>query len=366
MTKLHELAALGQSIWYDNIRRGILASGEFAQLLEEGILGVTSNPTILEKAIVQSNDYDTAMQTLAGQGLSAQEIYEALALEDIGRAADMLRPAYERTNGLDGYVSLEVSPLLAHDTRDTIAEARRLFSTLNRPNVMIKVPATPAGIPAIEALIGEGRNINVTLIFSLHQYEAVTEAYLAGLEQYAGQGGNLGQVASVASFFVSRVDTKIDKALADRGNTALQGKAAIANSKIVYARFKEIFSGARWEALAARGARVQRPLWASTSTKNPAYPDTLYVDALIGAHTVNTVPPQTVSAILDHARVALTLESGVDEARAQLAALAPLGIDLGAVTQQLQDEGVASFASAFESLIGSIEAKRQQFLPKAP
>lgn len=360
MTKLHELAQLGQSVWYDYIRRGELVSGEFQRLIEMGVLGVTSNPTIFERAIAHSDDYDDAMRRLVAEGCTVQETYEALALEDIGRAADMLRPVYDQTEGQDGYVSLEVDPHLAHDTRRTISEARRLFHTLGRPNVLIKVPATPAGIPAIETLIGEGININITLIFSLQQYEAVVGAYLAGLEKLAAENGDLSRVASVASFFVSRVDTAVDKLLEARGNTDLLGKTAIANSKVVYARFKELFDGERWERLAARGARVQRPLWASTSTKNPNYPDTLYVDNLIGPHTVNTMPPQTLEATLDHGRVALTIEVGLDEARAQLAALAEVGIDLDEVTQQLQDDGVAAFAKSFDSLMEAIAQKREQ------
>ncbi len=362
MTVLHKLAELGQSIWYDNIRRGILDSGEFQALLDAGILGVTSNPSIFEAAIAKSSDYDADLNALIESGASVKEIYEALALEDIGRAADMLRPVYDRTNGLDGYVSLEVSPLLADETEQTIAEARRLFKALGRPNIMIKVPATPAGFPAIQTLIGEGININVTLIFSLSQYESVTAAYIAGLEALAASGGDLSKVASVASFFVSRVDSKVDALLETKGNTALQGKIAVANSKVVYARFKEIFSGPRWEALAAQGARVQRPLWASTSTKNPDYPDTLYVDTLIGPHTVNTAPPQTVDAILDHTVAALTVEDGLDEAQAQLEALAGLGIDLETVTQELQDEGVDKFKESFESLLASVEAKRARLM----
>ncbi|MBN2469936.1 MAG: transaldolase [Anaerolineae bacterium] len=362
MTTIHDLAALGQSIWYDNIRRGILDSGEFQALLDDGILGVTSNPSIFEAAIAKSSDYDSALNDLIESGADVNEIYEALALEDIGRAADMLRPVYDRTGGLDGYVSFEVSPLLANETEQTIVEARRLFKALDRPNIMIKVPATPAGYPAIETLIGEGININVTLIFSMSQYESVTAAYLAGLEKLAAAGGDLSKVASVASFFVSRVDSKIDALLEAKGNTELQGKIAVANSKVVYARFKEIFSGRRWEALAAQGARVQRPLWASTSTKNPAYPDTLYVDTLIGPHTVNTAPPQTVDAILDHSVAALTVEDGLAEAQAQLEALAALGIDLEAATQELQDEGVDKFIQAFESLLASIAAKRDRLM----
>jgi transaldolase len=289
-------------------------------------------------------------------------LYEALAIDDIQRAADILRPVYERTDGVDGYVSLEVSPTLAHETERTIAEAQRLFAALNRPNVMIKVPATPAGIPAIEELIGAGININITLIFSLEHYRAVAKAYIAGLEKLAAAGGDLSSVASVASFFVSRIDTAVDRALdnlqsPDSDPQSLKGKTAIASAKVAYALFEEIFAGERWERLVAQGARVQRPLWASTSTKNPAYPDTLYVDSLIGPHTVNTMPPATIDAFRNHGTVALTLETGVEEARAQLARLGELGIDLEAVTGKLQDDGVTAFAKSFESLLDSIAEK---------
>ncbi len=369
-TKLQQLAALDQSIWYDNIRRALLDHGDLQALVEAGVTGVTSNPSIFEKAIAGSADYDEAMAELVTEGRSLAsrpgqaeiEIFEALAIEDIRRAADLLRPVYEGTNGVDGYVSLEVSPTLAHDTEGTIAEARRLFAALDRPNVMIKVPATPAGIPAIEALIGEGINVNVTLMFSLAHYDAVAEAYIAGLEKLAAEGGDLSKVASVASFFVSRVDTAVDRALEAMGNEELLGKIAIANAKAAYARFQETFGGPRWEKLAARGARVQRPLWASTGTKNPLYPDTLYVDALIGPDTVNTVPPATLSAFMDHGTAAPTLEEGVAEAREQLAQLAGLGIDLLAITQKLQDEGVTSFADAFQSLLASVAEKREKLL----
>jgi transaldolase len=363
MTKLHQLNQLGQSAWYDNIQRALLDSGELAAFIADGISGVTSNPSIFNKAIAGSQDYDAAMQKLAQANKSVDEIYEALALEDIGRAADLLLPVYERTAGVDGYVSLEVSPTLAHDIAQTITEAQRLFATLGRPNVMIKVPATPAGMPAIEALIASGVNVNATLIFALEQYDAVARAYVAGLEKLAASGGDLSKAASVASFFVSRVDTSVDKALEAHPQEAhLQGKAAIANAKIAYARYKEIFSGPRWDALAAQGARVQRPLWASTSTKNPKYPDTLYVDTLIGPDTVNTIPPHTLKAVLDHGVIALTLETGLDQARAHLARLAELGIDMDAVTQELLDQGVDAFAQAFESLLESIAAKRKQLL----
>ncbi len=360
MTKLHELTRLGQSIWYDNIRRALIDSGELQALLDAGVMGVTSNPSIFEKAIAGSADYDDAIQKLAAAGQSDEEIYEALAIEDIQRTADLLRPIHDRTNGIDGYVSLEVSPTLAHDTAGTIEDARRFHAALGRPNVMIKVPATPAGIPAIEALIGEGININVTLIFGLDTYEAVAAAYIAGLETLAAAGGDVSQVASVASFFVSRVDAAVDKALAEMNDETLPGKIAIANAKAAFARAREIFAGDRWRKLAGRGARVQRLLWASTGTKNPTYPDTLYLDELIGPDTVNTVPPATLNAFLDHGTVASTLGQGGDQAQSQLKRLARIGIDLNAITQTLQEEGVASFADSFASLMAGVSHKRAQ------
>jgi transaldolase/glucose-6-phosphate isomerase len=363
MTKLHDLASLGQSIWYDNIRRALLDSGELAELVGAGVRGVTSNPTIFEKAITGSTDYDEALRTLVDAGKSVDEIYEALVLEDIGRTADLLRAVFDQAGGTDGFASLEVNPSLANDTRGTIADARRLFAALGRPNVMIKVPATPAGFPAIRTLIADGVNVNVTLIFGLDQYKSVAEAYIAGLEKLAADGGDVSRVASVASFFVSRVDTAVDQALeAHPEGKDLQGKIAIANAKVAYAAFCEIFAGERWEKLAAKGAQVQRPLWASTSTKNPEYPDTLYVDNLIGPHTVNTVPPQTLQAVFDHGSVALALEKGMEEARDQVERLAELGVDLDAITQQLLDDGVASFAKSFDSLMASIAEKRERLL----
>jgi transaldolase len=360
MTKLHELSGLGQSIWYDNIRRALIDSGELQELLDRGVMGVTSNPSIFEKAIAGSADYDAAIQRLAAEDKSADGIYEALALEDIQRTADLLRPAFDRTRGRDGYVSLEVSPTLAHDTGGTVVEARRLYGALDRPNVMIKVPATPAGIPAVRKLIAEGININVTLIFGLPAYEAVADAYIAGLETLSNNGGDPRCVSSVASFFVSRIDAAVDAALANIGNKSLQGKIAIANAKVAYRRFREILTQERWQALARKGARVQRLLWASTGTKNPAYPDTLYIDSLIGADTVNTVPPSTLNAFLDHGAVSATLETGLYEARQQLMQLKELGIDLETVLQKLQDEGVAAFAKSFESLITGVSEKRNR------
>jgi transaldolase/transaldolase/glucose-6-phosphate isomerase len=362
MTKLHELAELGQAIWLDYISRSLIGSGELQELVDQGLRGVTSNPSIFEKAIAGSGDYDKDLNRLVRDGKSKAEIYEDLAMADIRNAADVLRPVYEKSGGADGFVSLEVNPALAHDTEATIAEARRLFASLERPNVMIKVPATAAGIPAIEILIGEGVNVNVTLIFSLEQYEAVATAYIAGLEKLALAGGDVGKVASVASFFISRVDTAVDKALEEVGNTEIQGKIAIDNAKIAYDRFKEIFSSEGWEKLAAKGAKVQRPLWASTSSKNPAYPDTLYVDNLIGPDTVNTLPPATLDDFLDHGTVAATVETDVDGARMRMAELTKLGIDLDAITNKVLDEGVAAFAKSFEGLIASIAEKRRRLL----
>jgi transaldolase len=362
MTKLHELAELGQAIWLDYISRSLMASGELQELVDRGLRGVTSNPSIFEKAIAGTGDYDEDLDRLVRDGRSVTEIYENLAMADIRSAADVLRPVYEKSGGADGFVSFEVNPALAHDTEATIAEARRLFASLERPNVMIKVPATAAGIPAIEILIGEGVNVNVTLIFSLEQYEAVATAYIAGLEKLALAGGDVGKVASVASFFISRVDTAVDKALEEVGNTEIQGKIAIDNAKIAYDRFKEIFSSEGWEKLAAKGAKVQRPLWASTSSKNPAYPDTLYVDNLIGPDTVNTLPPATLDDFLDHGTVAATVETDVDGARMRMAELTKLGIDLDAITNKVLDEGVAAFAKSFEGLIASIAEKRRRLL----
>ena len=360
MTKLHELADLGQSIWLDYIRRSLITSGELQGLIDKGLRGVTSNPSIFEKAIDGSSDYDDDLQRLVGEGKSVDEIYEAIVMEDISRACDLLRPVYDATGGVDGYVSLEVSPELANDTDGTITEVRHFFAAVDRPNVLIKVPATPAGAPAIEALISEGININVTLIFSLAQYEAIAEAYIAGLEKLAEAGGDVTKVASVASFFVSRIDTAVDKALEKIGEIELRGKIAVAGAKMLYARFREKFSGPRWDRLAALGARVQRPLWGSTSTKNPDYSDTLYVDNLIGLDTVNTLPPVTLEAFLDHGRVASTLEAGMEEVRAQLARLSDLGVDLDTITQKLQDDGVDAFAKSFDNLMARITREREQ------
>ncbi len=361
MNPLQQLGKFGQSPWLDYIRRDLVTSGELKRLvLEDGLGGMTSNPTIFEKAITGSTDYDSTLRSLLAKNPHAKAItlYEALAIEDIQMAADVLRLVYDRTAGADGYVSLEVSPKLAHDTAATIAEARRLWKAVNRPNLMIKVPATPEGIPAVETLLAEGINVNITLMFSMAHYEAVAQAYLRG----ASRCPKPKAIASVASFFVSRVDTAVDKALEAIGSPealALRGKAAIANTKKVYQRFREIFYGDAFAALRKKGVRVQRPLWASTSTKNPAYLDVMYVEELIGKDTVNTLPPATLEAYRDHGRPRMTIEEKLDEAQAMLDQLKKLKIDLDVVTQKLQVDGVASFAASFDQLMPGLEKKVQ-------
>jgi len=370
MTKLDELAKLGQAVWLDYIRRSFLTNGGLQSLIQAGVRGMTSNPSIFEKAIVDSHDYDADLQRLAAEGKPTQEIYEALVIDDIQRAADLLRPVYDQTNGDDGYVSLEVNPTLAHDTSATLAEAQRLWKTVDRPNLMIKIPATPEGIPAITQAIAAGVNVNVTLIFSLARYEQVMAAYLQGLELRGLAGQPIDRIASVASFFVSRVDTKVDQRLdtilRNEGPQAalassLLGKAAVANAKLAYSNFRSTFDGERFTALKNNGARLQRPLWASTSTKNPAYSDILYVQDLIGPDTVNTLPQKTLDAFLDHGEVRSTLEENLEEAHFVLQSLADLGISMAQVTQELEDEGVAAFARSFEQLVQSIEEKRAQW-----
>jgi transaldolase len=366
---LVELQDYGQSVWLDNISKAILESGELKKLIDEdGLRGVTSNPTIFEKAINGSQDYDAALSQLARAGRSVDEIYEALVIDDIRRATDLFRPLFLASDGLDGYVSLEVSPKLANETQRTLEEARRLWAKVDRANVMIKVPATPAGIPAIEQLISEGINVNVTLMFSMEHYVRVAEAYVRGLQARARNGQPLA-VASVASFFVSRVDSLIDKQLEERvahSSTAaekqelesLLGKTAIANSKLVYQKFKEIFSRRAFLDLKERGARVQRPLWASTSTKNPKYRDVLYAEELIGADTVDTMPPGTIDAFRDHGQVRATLDTGLEEAEGVFRRLAAVGIDMNAATEKLQVDGVKLFADSFDTLMKSLASKR--------
>jgi transaldolase / glucose-6-phosphate isomerase len=362
---IQELRELGQSLWLDNIRRMLITSGELARLRDEGISGVTSNPTIFDKAVSGSTDYDEALVRLVGEGQEPEDILWQLMLEDIRNAADVFRPVYDETRGADGFVSIEVSPLLANDTDGTIAMARDLFARANRPNVMVKIPATKPGLPAIRKMIGEGVNINVTLIFSTERYDEVVDAFHTGMEDLRASGGDLSKVASVASFFVSRVDTKVDKLLEQRLEAAqtpvdrdrisrLFGRAGIANSRVAYEHYKELHGGRRWEALKVDGARVQRCLWASTSTKDPRYPDTMYVEELIGPDTVDTVPPATLAAFREHGEVRRSLDQDVAGARAALRALADEGIDLRAVTQELETEGVELFEKSFDSLLQTL------------
>lgn len=369
MNPLIELHAYGQSFWYDNIQRRFLLDGTLQNLIEvDGLRGMTSNPTIFEKAISSGDEYDEQLNEVLKKSRDLQVIYEALALTDIRLACDLFADLYQKSKGGDGYVSLEVSPHLAHYDERTVAEARRLFAAVDRPNVMIKVPATPQGVPAIRQLISEGVNINVTLMFSMHHYEAVARAYLDGLRKRARRGQDLAHVASVASFFVSRVDTAVDKILADIDDpaaSALLGKTAIANSKIVFQRFKELFHGEDFDELNAKGAAVQRLLWASTSTKNPDYPDTLYVDGLIGPETVNTMPPKTIDAFRDHGHLSQSLEEDVEEAQLILDNLVELGIDLDDVTEQLQEDGVKSFSRSFDQLIEALSQKVSEIRTKA-
>jgi transaldolase/glucose-6-phosphate isomerase len=367
MNRIHKTYQLGQSFWLDYIRRDLIASGELQQMVNAGeIRGVTSNPTIFEQAIAGSDLYTSALRPLAHAGWTTEAALDSIVIEDIRSATDVFLPLYEDTNGGDGYVSIEVNPLLAQDSDATVSEARRLWTQVNRPNVMVKIPATAQGIPAIEQAVYEGININVTLIFSLDRYAQVIEAYLHGLERRLAEGESLDHIASVASFFVSRVDTAVDGQLEgilrQEGTNAaraaaLLGKIAVANAKMAYAQFKAAFESERFGRLIERGAQVQRPLWASTSTKNPAYPDTLYVDELIGAQTVNTLPPKTIDAFRDHGKVELTLEQGFSQARGQIAALEGLGVSMEAVTDQLEREGVASFSKSFESLSATIDER---------
>jgi transaldolase len=364
---LHDLHPLGQSVWLDYIRRGMLGSGELEEMIRRyDLRGVTSNPSIFEQAIGDSDDYDEELSSLASDGADADRAFETVAVADIQRACDLFRPVYDAAGGHDGLVSLEVSPTLADDTEKTLEDARRLWKAVDRPNVMIKVPGTEAGIPAIETLLSEGINVNITLLFSLAGYERVMEAFLRGMERRAEAGQPLDRVASVASFFVSRVDSSVDAALdkiAEGGGEkaekarSLKGRAAVANAKLAYARFQEIFSGERWERLAAKGAQVQRPLWASTSTKNPEYRDVIYVEELIGPHTVNTMPLNTVEAFADHGVAKRTVDQDVDRARADLAALRELGIDLDDVTEKLQVEGVEKFAKSFRQMLDVVGQK---------
>lgn len=370
MNPLLQLLEHGQSYWLDNLTRGKIRSGELRRrVTEEGLRGVTSNPTIFNKAISQSHDYDEQIQQLIDEGRSSDEIYEALVIRDIQDACDVLRPVYDESGGLDGYISLEVSPHHAHDTLSSVAEARHLHSAVNRPNLLIKIPGSPEGVPAIEELLFEGINVNVTLLFAIDSYEAVAWAYIRALERRVEMGLPVHNIASVASFFLSRIDVLVDQLLKERMQSGaatpgmrpeeLLGKAAVANAKLAYQRFRAILQGERWQALAARGARVQRMLWASTSTKTPGYSDVMYVEPLIGPDTVNTMPDETIAAFADHGVVRDTVAEGVDEAERVMEELARLGIDFRQVTDQLLSEGVQKFVEPYDALIKSIDDKRR-------
>ena len=364
--RLRRLAEIGQSVWMDSLSRDDIQNGKLERMIEEGIVGVTSNPTIFQKAISESSLYDEQLQVLAEKEDDPKEIFLALAREDIRDACDLLLPVYETTGRLDGYVSLEVSPDLAYDTLATVEEATRLHGLVNKPNLMVKIPATLPGLAAIEEMIATGHSINVTLIFSLERYRAVTNAYIRGLQRLVAAGGNPSLVASVASFFVSRVDTEADKRLEEVGRKDLQGKLAVANAKLAYQAFEEIFSGEDWEFLESKGATKQRPLWASTSTKNPEYGDVMYVEELAGPETVNTMPTDTFEAFMDHGEVRSTSAGGspikenLDEARALIVRLREAGVDYEDVTEVLEKEGVAKFADSFDELLDGIKEKSRQ------
>ena len=371
---LKQLDKYGQSVWHDYIRRKEILSGELKKRIDEdGLSGVTSNPSIFEKAIAGSDDYDESIRQYAGEDLDGPQVFQKLAVEDIQKATDVFRGVFEKTGGRDGYVSLEVSPLLAHDTRGSIEEARKLFAAVNRPNVMIKIPGTKEGLPAIEKTLYEGININITLLFGIERYADVANIYLKALEKRVAEGKPVDKLVSVASVFVSRIDSLVDKQLEAKLAAAktpeerkkiegLAGRVAVANTKLIYQKYKEIFLTPRFESLAKKGARVQRPLWGSTSTKNPKYSDILYVQDLIGRDTVNTMPTQTIDAYRDHGKPeADTIEQGLDDARKVISTLPEVGIDLKAVTQQLEDNGVEAFAKDYKKLLSSIEEKKGSF-----
>jgi transaldolase len=361
---LHRLSALGQSVWVDYLSRNLVEGGELEQMIrDDAVVGVTSNPTIFQKALAEGDSYDEQLREVLARTQDPKEIFVALASRDVSDACDVFHPVWEATKGADGYVSMEVDPTFAFDVTATLDEAMRLHTEINKPNLLVKIPATQPGLAAIEEMIARGHSINVTLIFSLDRYAEVAEAYIAGLERLVEDGGDPSNVHSVASFFVSRVDSEVDKRLdAIGGHDALKGKLAVANAKLAYERFLEIFSGPRWEALAARGARTQRCLWASTSTKNPDYPDTLYVAELIGPDTVNTMPEETIRAFQDHGEATSTLTTDLDAAHRVLTDLAAAGVDYDDVTALLEKEGVEKFAASFAELIQGIVARRESLL----
>jgi len=353
---IKDLYLLGQSLWYDNLQHRMLVNGEMAALIDQGeIRGMTSNPSIFNIAIAKSNDYDSALLPLARSGVNSEDIFWHLAIEDINTALNLFSGVHEETNGEDGFVSIEVNPFYANDTAATIDQVRYLWKFINKPNLMIKIPATAEGLPAIRQATAEGININITLIFSIDRYCEVIQAYLSGIKDRLSAGRPVDQISSVASFFVSRVDTKIDQRLPR--NSVLLGKAAIANTKLAYVEFEKVFNGSEFGQLHAAGCKIQRPLWASTSTKNPAYPDTQYVDELIGTHTVNTVPPVTLDAFRAHGKAELTISRDIESAQKVIADLAQIGINMNEVTKELEIEGVKSFKDAFTSLLGTIELR---------
>jgi transaldolase len=363
MTPLHELSEQGQSVWIDFLSRRFVHDGDLAGLIRDGVVGVTSNPTIFQGAIAEGDAYDEQIKELSASESEPKEIFIGLARDDIRAACDLLRQVWDDGNGKDGWVSLEVDPNLAHETQATIDEAARLHALVDRPNLLIKIPATREGLPAIEETIAAGIPVNVTLIFSLERHREVAEAYVRGLQRLVDGGGDPSGVASVASFFVSRVDTEADRLLDEiGGHDELKGTLAIANAKLAYVTYQEVFSGDAWEALAAAGATPQRCLWASTSTKNPEYRDVMYVEELVGPDTVNTMPRETVEAVLDHAKIERTLDRDVDGARRTLEAFAAAGIDYDDVVETLEREGVEKFAKSFRELFADLEAKRDQLV----
>jgi transaldolase len=375
MNPLLQLRTCGQSYWLDNLRRDMITSGELAKrVTEQDLRGITSNPATFHKAIMGNREYEAQIRQLVNAGSEVPEIYEQLAVTDVQQACDILRPVYDASEGVDGFVSLEVSPYLAHDTVGTMQEAQRLFNAVDRPNVFIKIPGTAAGVPAIEEMLYEGIPINITLLFAIDHYEAVAQAYIRAMERRLAEGQPVNNVVSVASFFLSRIDVLVDQLLGHRTRPSrssesvpqpeqLLGKVAIASAKLAYQRFKCLFGSERWHALAAQGARVQRPLWASTSTKNPRYPDTMYVEPLLAPHTVNTMPAETIAAFADHGRVvANTIETDLEEAHCVLRDLERLGIDLACVTWRLENEGVQKFIEPYDALMQALAAKRQEFL----
>jgi transaldolase len=357
-----ETTLLGQSLWYDNIQRRLLENGQMADLIASGdIRGMTSNPSIFNNAIARSNDYDSALIPLARSGWDAEKIFWKLAMDDIRSAINLFAPLYQQTGGKDGFVSLEVNPVYAHDTNATIDQAKRLWKEINKPNLMVKIPATQAGLPAIRQAIADGINVNVTLIFSIDRYCEVMQAYLEGIRDRLNSGKTVTNISSVASFFVSRLDSKIDARLSE--NSKLRGKAAIANTKLAYLKFTEVFGGDEFKELQVLGCQYQRPLWASTSTKNKNYPDTLYVDELIGPNTVNTVPPDTLDAFRDHGIARLTIDQGLEEAHQLILDLENEDIFMDTVTKELEEEGVKAFSNAFTELLETIELRRRQAIP---